>query len=67
MTRFFCLEQEDVLFVVLIVARLLEQLEVVQVGSHDLIEATDTVLLSDQVHQLVVDHGAVRVEKGTAW
>ena len=47
-------------------AGLLEQLEVVQVGSHDFIVASHTVLLSDQVHQLVVDHGSARVEEGTA-
>lgn len=58
------LKGEHVLRVVTPVTRGLPQLRLVHVGGHDLLELALPVLVLDDVHQGVVDAGAVRQEKG---
>ena len=45
----------------------LPKLEVVDVRGNDLLVATDAVLVSNHLDELVVDGGTLRVEEGTAW
>ena len=41
------------------------QFQVENVGGKNLTVSSDTVLLSNQFHKLVVDYGSMRVEEGT--
>lgn len=60
------LPHEDVFLVCLVVARSLPKIQVENIRGQNLIVASDTVLLSDQRNELVVDNGAVRIEECTA-
>jgi hypothetical protein len=60
------LEHEDIVFVVGVVTRHFPQLEVIHVGRNDLTVTTHLVLMTDEIHQLVVDDGSVRVEESRA-
>lgn len=60
------LKQVDVVFIVLVVTRSLPKLEVEHVGSDDLIVSTNTVLITDQFDELVVDLGTVRIPETAA-
>lgn len=56
-------DEEDVLLVLEIVAALLPQLRVIDVGRNDFAVASDAVLRSHQFNQSVVDNRAVREEQ----
>lgn len=66
-TLLFNLEKEQVLLILIIVAGSLPELQVKNVGRNNFLEASNAVLLTDQIHKLVVDVGAVRVEERAAW
>ena len=57
----FNLEQIDVIFVVLVVARCLPELEIKHIGSDNLIVSSHSVLCPDEINKLVVDLSTVRV------
>ena len=60
------LEQEHVFLVLLIVARLLPQVEVEDVGRDDFLIATHPILLPDHRHQLVVNVSSSRIPESAA-
>ena len=62
----FNVDLEHVVRVVIPMSGDLPQLRVVQVGSHDLLEAALPVLLLDVVHELVVDVRALGLEEAGA-
>lgn len=66
-TLLFNLEKEQVLLILIIVTGSLPELQVENVGRNNFLEASNAVLLTDQIHKLVVDVGAVRVEERAAW
>ena len=60
-------QKVQVVLVVLVMARGLPQVDVVEIGRHDLLEASLAVLEAHELHELVVDLGAVWQEEGAAW
>ena len=65
-TSFVTAEQEHVFFVVLVVTTSLPQFEVVHVRGNNFMIASDSVLFSAQVHELVVNVGALWVPECAA-
>jgi len=61
------LEQEEILFVLGVVAAGLPQLQVEDVWSHDFLVASYSVLLPDEIHELVVQPGSFGIEEGATW
>jgi hypothetical protein len=58
------LPSENILFVSLVMARGLPQLEVEDVGGKDLLVSTHSVLFLNHANELLVNLHAVRVEEG---
>ena len=60
------LEPEHVVSIVGIVARDFPKISVENVWSNNFFESSDTVLVPDEVHELVVKSRSVWIEEGTA-
>jgi hypothetical protein len=62
----FYLEHIDVIFVVLIMARSLPQLEVEDVGCNNFVVPSHSILVSNEFYQFIIDLGAIGVPETTA-
>jgi hypothetical protein len=60
-------EQKYVVFVVLIVAGGLPQLEIEHIGRYDFLIASHSIFLPQEVSKLVVNLGSIRIPKSTSW
>jgi hypothetical protein len=66
-TGTFGLEKEHILLVLLIMARLLPEIQIEDIWCDDLLIAASSVLITAQSNQLVVNMRTGRVPKSTAW
>lgn len=66
-TSTFRLKKEHILFVLLVMARLLPEVQIEDVWRDDLLIATSSVLFSAQGNQLVINMCTSRVPESTAW
>lgn len=64
---FVGLKHEEIIFIVLVVARDLPEINVEHVGSDHLLVASSKVLVSHEINKPVIDFGPMGEEKGTAW
>jgi hypothetical protein len=66
-SRVLCFQHEDVFLVLLVVTRSFPQLKIEHIWGNDLLETTDTVLFSNQIHKFVVNKSTFWVEECRTW
>ena len=66
-TSVFSFQHEDVFLVLFVVTRSFPQLKIEHIWRNNLLETTDSVLFSNQIHKLVVNKSTFWVEECRPW
>lgn len=66
-SRIFNLKHEKILLVLVIMSWSFPEFQIESIWRLNFLEASNAVLISNQVHQLVVNDGSMRIEETTTW